>query len=284
MRPAPVSRRRGRRRRGGHSSPPPPLSPASVEAIGRFVRILARCGATPSDIVRAVRRQAVRTPASWAARAARVTREMKYAPHVLTLWFSEPAYQDPLGKPCALPLEGSSASVAALVRRVDPRFDPREVLNYLVRGGALRRVGRRYIPRDRALYIRGAGGPDYFHTLRLLTNMLTTLEHNLEVKWPGRGWFSYIAENRQFPVRAGVSFDKYVRRLGKEFLFRLDTYMHRREVGRRPGEPTMGVGVGMHLWEEGARTAHEGQGHQVSRLALGKQEISSGRRSRGSTV
>jgi hypothetical protein len=242
------------------------------------VRILGRCGATPQDIVQAVRRAAVEIPDSWVARAGRLTREMEYAPHTLTRWFSEAAYLDPLGRPRALPLEGPTRSVAALVRSVDPRFDPREVLRYLVRGGAIRREGKRYIPRGRALFIRGAGGPDYFHTLRVLTNMLATLEHNLQVKPPARGWFVYVTENREFPVRARKALDKYVAMLGKQMLFRLDEYMNRRELSRRPGEPTLPVGVGMHLWEED-KTAGGGDGRRGSRPVPSKRKVGRNTRS-----
>jgi hypothetical protein len=202
---------------------------------------------------------------------------MEYAPHTLTRWFSEAGYQDPQGKPRALPFEGPSGSVAALVRSVDPRFDPREVLDYLVRGGAIRRVGKRYAPRGRGLDIRGAGGPDYFHTLRVLTNMLATLEHNLEVKPPGRGWFVYVTENPQFPVRARAALDRYVARLGRDMIYRLDAYMSRREVSRRRGEPTMGVGVGINLWEEDPKAVVKSGGQRGRRTASGKRRI--GRRS-----
>jgi len=265
-------RRKGHRGRGRESLPPP-LSAASVEAIGRVVRILARCGARAPDIVRAVRGAAAEIPGSWSARAAHVTREMEYAPHALTLWHTEAEYLDPLGRPRPLPFEGASRSFAALVRRVDRRFDPKEVLDYLVRGGAIKRIGRRYLPRGRGLSIRGAGGPDYFHTQRLLANMLATLEHNLEVKPPAPGWFVYVTENRQFPVRERKSLDKYVAMLGKEFLFRLDAYMHRREVSRRPGEPTMGVGIGVNLWEEAARSTREGQARRRSKSVRAKRKI-----------
>jgi uncharacterized protein DUF6502 len=250
--------------------PPTTLSPATVEAIGRFVRILARCGGRPEEIAQTVRRAALGIPASWAARASRVTHEMEYAPHILTRWFSEAAYLDPAGKPRPLPFEGASGSVAALVRGVDRRFDPRAALDYLIRGGAIRRKGRRYIPRLRGLFIQGAGGPDYFHALRVLTNMLGTLEHNLLVKPPAKGWFVYVAENRQFPVREREALDKYVARVGKDMIYRLDAYMHRREVGRRPGEPTMGVGVGVNFWEEGGRSEFRSSGQTGSRSAPGK--------------
>lgn len=255
------------------------LSPESVEAIGRFVRILARCGGKPPDITQAVRRAAVGIPASWTARASHITPEMEYASHMLTRWFTEAAYLDSFGKPRPLPFEGASGSVAALVRSVDRRFDPRAVLNYLIRGGAIRREGRRYIPRFRGLVIQGAGGPDHFHalcmiTLQELTNMLATLEHNLLVKPPARWWFTRVTENRQFPVREREALDRYVARLGKDMIYRLDAYMHRREASRRPGEPTIGVGVGVNLWEEGGKIDLKSRGQRGSRSAPGKRTAS----------
>jgi hypothetical protein len=255
MSPSGFTGRKGHSPRAQTRRPAPStVSGASLESIGRFVRILARCGATPNDIVRAVRIAAARIPGSWAVRARKVTREIDDAAHVLTVWFSEAAYLDPSGRPRALPLEGASKSVAALVRSVDQRFNAREVLAYLVRSGAVRRHGKRYVPRARMLLLRGARGPDYFRTLRVLTHMLGTLEHNVLPKRAARGWFEYFAENPRFPARAREGLDKYVAALGKEVLSRLDTYMRRREVNRKPSEPTLRVGVGMHLWEGQPRT------------------------------
>ncbi|HXY95569.1 MAG TPA: hypothetical protein VEH00_01260, partial [Steroidobacteraceae bacterium] len=152
------------------------------------------------------------------------------------------------------------------------------VLNYLIRSGAIRRQGRRYIPRFRGLVIQGARGPDHFHALRMvtlhsLTNMLATLEHNLLVKPPARRWFTRSTWNRQFPVREREALDKYVARLGKDMIYRLDAYMLRREVSRRPGEPTMQVGVAVHRWEEDRRANLKGSGRRGSRSAPGKRKI-----------
>jgi|HubBroStandDraft_1064217.scaffolds.fasta_scaffold10662_4 hypothetical protein len=234
--------------RGQHRRPSS-LSATSLDAIARFVRILARGGATPQDIVRAVRIACGRIPARWAVRALAATRGIDDASHVLTVWFTELAYLDGAGRPRPLPVEGASKSLAALVRSVDRRLDAREVLAYLLHSGAVRRHGRRYVPRGRALLLRGAKGPEYFHTLRVLVNMLGTLEHNLLPKRAVPGWFEYFAENPRFPARAREELEERVNRLGKEVLSRLDAYMRRREVTRRPGEPTLRVGVGMHLWE-----------------------------------
>jgi Family of unknown function (DUF6502) len=246
---SPIRGRKGAEGRRARRDSPASLPAPLIEAIGRFVRILARCGATPAGIVRSVRSAAEAIPRHWVSRADRMTRYNEGAGHVLTAWFCETAYLDPFGKPRALPLEGPSSSVTALVRSVDPRSDAREVLTYLLHTGAVRRQGRRYVPRARAVFLRGTEGPDYVHTQVVLTNMLATLEHNIHLKRTVRGWFEYFAENRQFPQRSRDGLDRYVAKLGKEMLSRLDAYMHRREVNRRPGEPTVRVGIGMHLYE-----------------------------------
>lgn len=241
-----IRSKRGGPRRDGTAS----LGTTSLEAVDRFVRILARCGGAPGDIDVAVRAACRRIPKAWRVRARGAKREISDAAHVLTLWFTEPAFLDPLGEPRPLPLRGSSQSLAALVRSVDSRLDAREVLRYLLLTGAVRPAGARYVPRARSVLLRGARGPDYFRTLRVLANMLRTLEHNVRPQRVVRGWFEYFAENPRFPASARAAFDARVNRLGKEFLYRLDAYMRRREIRRRPGEPTVRLGLGMHLWED----------------------------------
>ena len=236
------SGRRGRARA-------PSLGPALLEAVSHFVRILARCGAKGEDIVAAVRAAADRIPPAWAVQAEHAIREIDYAGHVLTIWFSEPGFLDGAGKPVSLPFEGGLRSVAALVRSADRRLNAREVLAYLLKSGAVRRQGQRYLPRARSVQLRGWQGPASFHAQRMLSHMLATLEHNVMLKRAARGWFQYAAENRRFPLRARAELDERVRRLGMELLSRLDAYMRRREVTAKPGEPTLRVGVGLHLWE-----------------------------------
>lgn len=218
--------------------------------VDSFVRILARCGSTAQEIIGAVLQACERIPHGWADRARRVPREISEASHVLTAWFTEAAYLDADGKPRPLPLEGASMSVAALVRSVDPQLDPREVVMYLIRSGAVRRRGARYVPRKRDVLLRGLGGPDYFRTLRVLRNMLGTLEHNVEPKRRVPGRFEYFVENPHFPVSQLEQLDKFARGLGKEMLPRIDLHMHQRERMRRPGEPTVRVGFGFYVWQD----------------------------------
>jgi uncharacterized protein DUF6502 len=239
---------RGSPRRPGRSSS---LDARALEAVALFVRVLARCGCTPEDIAYEVAKACRQVPRSWAPKAMAALREMDDASHVLTLWFSDPAYLDSKGNPVALPLRGAGGSLEALARRVDEKLEAREVLRYLSRRGALRRTGVRYVPRERVLSLRGAGGPDNFRHLRGLLGMLRTLAHNGQPKRRVPGWFEVFAENPRFPVSARAGFDKRLRASGNKFLYQMDSDMHRRERARKKGERTVRIGVGVYRFEAG---------------------------------
>ena len=82
---------------------------------------------------------------------------LHHASHVLTLWFSDPKFLGPDGAPRPLPRQGTEESVEALTQRVDSRLDASDVVRLLVHGKALRRIGDRYVPRERALVLNYLG-------------------------------------------------------------------------------------------------------------------------------
>ena len=241
------------------------LETTSLESVDSFVRILGRCGESPEAICSAVQDASSRIPEQWVHQGQQAAREIGDASHVLTVWFTDPEYLDLKGNPRSLPLEGISGSISALVRTIDRQLNPRDVLRYLVKTRAVSRHGARYVPRDRTVLLRGARGPDYFRTLRVLSNLLRTLEHNVLPKNLARGWFEYFAENPRFPVRCRPALDAFVNDLGKEMLSQADTYMRRREMRRRPGEPTMRVGLGVQLWEGGGEAVQPYPSNQKTR-------------------
>lgn len=236
------------------------LDARALEAIGRFVRVLARCGCTPEEIACETQRACRQIPKSWTRKAQAALREMDDASHVLTLWFSDPAYMDRAGRPLALPLRGAGGSLEALAKRVDPQLDVREVRRYLWRRAALRRVGKRYVPKSRILWMRGAGGPDNSHNLRGLLGMLRNQEHNGQPERRVPGWYEVFAENPRFPVGARSAFDRSVRLWGNKVMYRADAEMHRYERARKHGERTVRMGVGIYRFEEGSEPRLSGRG------------------------
>jgi hypothetical protein len=175
---------------------------------------------------------------------------MDAAAHMLTLWFAEPEYLDARGNPRTLPLRGPGLSLERLAARVDRLVDANRVLRYLSELGAVRRVGARYVPRDRFVCLRGSGEPYHSRSLRVLRAMLRTLEHNSAPERSTPGWLERVAMNPHFPTKDRAAFDNRLRQLGMRFLVRLDADMHRRERCRKKGERTVPLGVGIYLFEE----------------------------------
>jgi hypothetical protein len=226
------------------------LDARALEAVARFVRVLARYGCKPEDIALEVVKASRQIPKSWVTRAVATLRELDDAAHVLTLWFSDPAYVDARGKPRSLSLRGAGGSLEALAYRANPALDARALLRYLVRRGALRRQGTRYVPKDRVLSLRNAGGPEHFHHLRSLVAMLRTVEHNSQPKRRVPGWYEVFAVNPKFPVSAIPKFDRRLRLHADNLMRRSDTDMLHEERARKPGEPTVRIGVGIYRFEE----------------------------------
>lgn len=222
------------------------LEPHVKLAVQRFVKILSRCGCAPRAVEREVSRTCRMVPAS--PRHQADLRDSPDLGHVLTLWFSDPDCLDKRGSPRALPLRGAGLSIEALARQVDPELDVKEFLRFLIRGGAVKRVGRLYVPRDRVTIHRGRESMTPF--LRGLFGLLKTLEYNSRRGRSARGRLELYARNPRFPASAIEAFDKRVRHLADPLLVRIDGDMHWRERTRRKGERTVRMGVGIYRFEE----------------------------------
>jgi hypothetical protein len=236
---------KGARARGG-AARVPTLEPQVRQAVHRFVRVLAHCGCNPQAIEHEVMKACRRIPVSWLSQAD--LRESLDPAHVMTLWFSDPACLDPLGRPRALPLRGSPVSLETLAHRIDPNLDVRFVVRYLEHGGALKRFGNRYLPKDRFLILRGRERMTPF--LRGLFGLLKTLEHNSQCRGRTAGWLERFSINPSLPVSAVRSFDKRLRVLINSLLVKVDADMHRHECAARKGERTVRMGVGVYRFEE----------------------------------
>lgn len=224
----------------------PTLELQARRAVHRFVRVLAHCGCSPQAIEREVTKACRRIPVSWLSQAD--LRDSLDPGHVMTLWFSDPACLDPLGRPRALRLRGSPVSLETLAHRIDPNLDVRFVVRYLEHGGALRRFGSRYLPKDRWVILRGRERMTPF--LRGLFGLLKTLEHNSQCRGKSAGWPERFSSNPCFPVSAVRPFEKRLRVLINSLLLKVDTDMHRHERAARKGERTVRMGVGVYRFEE----------------------------------
>jgi hypothetical protein len=222
------------------------LEPQARLAVQRFVKVLARCGCAPQALEHEVSDTCRQIPKSWLRSAD--LRDSADLGHVMTLWFSDPEYFDAVGAPRPLSLRGSALSIEALARRIDPTLDVRTVLKFLQRAGSIRRVGTRYLPRDRVIILRGRESMTPF--LRGLFGLLKTLEHNSRQGRRAEGWLELFARNPRFPASAAPAFEKRLRRLVTRLLIQFDADMHRHERTAGKGERTVRMGVGVYRFEE----------------------------------
>lgn len=227
-----------RRRRAGLAR----FEPEARQAVRRFVRLIARAGYAPHAIEDEVRRTCAHIPGSWLKVRERFDTEVPG--HVLTLWFSDPAYLDRDGNPRPLPVRGATGSLESLVRRVDPRLEVQAVARYLSRGGTLRRQGTRYVPRERTVIFRSCD--DLRPVLGGLFGLLKTLEPSRSGAHIGRGALQRFAANSRVPVSAVPALEEQVRRLAGRLVIRMDADMARWELKARKGEPKVRMGIGVY--------------------------------------
>ncbi|MEP7245433.1 MAG: DUF6502 family protein [Gammaproteobacteria bacterium] len=168
-------------------------------------------------------------------------------PHVIAHWHADPRYLDSRGAPVALPLKARGASVRELISRVLPEADGVAVFKSLVKLGALRRRGTRYLPKDRYLAFNPQRLSAMAHGLTTLLGLLRTVEHNLASGARHR-LVERAAINPAFPLVALPAFHQRLKPLASEFLWQIDGDMRRREVPGG-GKPATRLGVAVFAFE-----------------------------------
>jgi hypothetical protein len=221
------------------------LKAQSREVIERVVRSLAQCGSTSEEIMDETRRACHRIPRMRQKRSPGAPMELSDVAHVLTVWFSDPVYLDTAGHPRPLALSGARPSFGSLVASVNRALKAPEVLRYLLKVRTLKRVGARYVPRGRTVTLRGARGRVRFLNLRVLLAMLRTFDHNDGERAQPRDRFEFLVENPNVPKSARAGFDRFFGDVGMRCLFVADGELRRLELTRKPGEPTVRLGVGI---------------------------------------
>ena len=225
-----------------------PLDAVGREALELFARAFARCGFAPMETALSFREFCESVPLAFGRHGTGSSTQSDDASHVLTLWFTEPAYLTD-GRPRALFLRGTAPSIENLVRRIQPGPSIGAVMEYLLATRTLRRVGRRYIPRARAVRHRGSPRSQSAHSLRILLGLLRNVEHNARPRSAGPSWPEFTADCPRFPARLRSGFNIRAEKEALAMTRQKDAEMRRAESSRRPGEPTVPLSFGIYVFE-----------------------------------
>ncbi len=221
----------------------------ALEAIERFARVLALTGMSREEMAYAFHEACARVPQSRLKEGQVLERELVDAAHILTLWLSDPNYLNQDGEPLRIRLRGEQPSLEALIKRANPELELERVVKFLVRTGSVTKVGQRYAVRKRNVSFSSDPELSYANGLQAVLGLLRTIENNAPPRKNRRLWFENNAGNPRFPARLREEFDAKLRRLGMDFLKRLDADMQRAEQSRQPREPTVRMRVGLYQYE-----------------------------------
>jgi hypothetical protein len=169
--------------------------------------------------------------------------------HVIAHWYTDAAYLDERNQPRALPLLGRKESLSTLIRRVYPDESPAEVARSLLRSGAVRRRGGRYVPTRRNVWWARKSPSIHVHGLTSLLGILRTVGHNISRRREPDTLFEQVATNPYVPVRLLPSIHRRIKREAHALLVKLDGFLRLYEVP--PGsEPTTHVAIGAFAYED----------------------------------
>jgi len=230
------------------SSPPRPLDAAAREVIELFALVLARCNLSRSEASQHFKKILDSLPASLGAVSdSREDLERDGVPaDVLTVWHMQPEYVSN-GQPRPLPARGAALSVASIVRQVSRTAKPADVLEYLIRIGAVKQVGNLYLPVDRVVQHRLSPRLQRLHHLRVAAALLRTLERNARQDGTTR-WYQFATDGT-IPASQREGCAQEIWEASNQTLMLADSLMFRRSQKRKPNEPLVPVTLGI-FWSE----------------------------------
>jgi len=228
--------------------------PCTSELLASLARILITAGEHPEAMNREFTRICRLLKPLVGARGNLRSSRLNDA-HVISHWYSDPAYLHENGTPRPLPLSGASRSLKRLIAQVLPHATPEAVVASLEDLGAVREEGGRYRPTGRYVSFADQREDTIFWLLTALQGVLQTIEHNAAAE-PADRMVGRAAINPRFPVRALPLFHAGLRNHVGEFLKNVDGEMQRKEV-LSAGEPTTELGVVVLAFENPQVTGRE---------------------------
>jgi hypothetical protein len=187
---------------------------------------------------------------------ARRVRYVRALPHIMTMWYALPRYLGSDDGPIPLKLKGRGPTFRELVASVLPGEDPLGVAEALIRAGAVKRSGDRYVAISRQVIFPDDPEFAHAHTIGILNSHIDTIQYNVARKEPKERALEREVFNLTIPVRLLSDIHREIKKDGQAFLSRLDDLLLENQV--EPGtEPTVGVGVSVCAYQDQWRTTAE---------------------------
>lgn len=180
------------------------------------------------------------------------------AARVITGWLRDKEFHDKAGEPLALPVEGKTASFAALVRCYSGDLVVRAMLDELLRVGAVCKTKDGRIHLQARFYVPEQSETAKLHILGTDTaDLIATIAHNLKEKAAPRFQRKVMYDN--VPMEAVEEFQHLSADRAQAFLEGIDRWLSKRDRDVNPAVNGTGrkrVGIGVYYFEDDIHTSH----------------------------
>lgn len=225
-----------------------PELPNLHDSVRQFVRLLHACGFSDRDIRDAFKR----AQKSHTRRAPSKTTDPAVvfaAAHVLTQWFQTPTLLGPKGQPKAVPLLGAGPTIESIIRSIVGEPMTKGVIAYLRRIRGIQKTQRGWVPTHRKLRVDRDPFGAAWHGLQSVAGILRTIDHNVRAGKKADRNFEGRVQSRSLDAAAIPQIHRTARRLGDEYLARLDRLMRSAETTSKRRSQRTRLGVGAYFYQ-----------------------------------
>jgi hypothetical protein len=198
------------------------MPPRKTRTIGAS-RYVSRCKTAP---IRAFAEE-VEASASRASKEldnlARLSAFAEKLPEVMAHWFADADYLNEAGRPLPLPLEGKGVSLGALIRRVFPNADVKDVADVLLQCGSVRKKGARFLAvKQNVVFVPHLAQAHLFAAAR---RYVVTVRHNQACRDPRQRLFERFSSVPHVPREALPTIHAQIKKEMGEAIMRMDAYL-----------------------------------------------------------
>lgn len=225
------------------------MASLATEILRRTGELAVACGLSPRELTKLAIDAFADLPEPSESVDAADLRCLRYAPHALTHWHTEPAYVDASGKPRKLPMRGK-LSMTSLAVAVHASMSAQELVSFLSRYGVIERQGTCWVPVSQSVILSGNRAHQSARGLLLVRGILKNKAHNAAVGRSPEGWFERVAENSHIPRSQRAILYRNIDAVGAQVLTHIDLEMKRREEPLLQTQEKVHVSVGVYLYED----------------------------------
>ncbi|MGE0580857.1 MAG: DUF6502 family protein [Steroidobacteraceae bacterium] len=171
---------------------------------------------------------------------------------IIHIWHTDPMFQGPYGLPLELDFARSDdRSFSALAKRVDPKCDPVELVDELLRARVVVGSTDKFLKVLSRTYVVpvAMSAPMLEHLGLALTDLANTITHNADAEPAAKRIQRSVFPDRGLPSSMAPAFEKLIRSLVQQFITDVDNWVADNMKKYRPNRTDKRVDTGIAIYQ-----------------------------------